>query len=147
MKKIFALIIALTLFVFLCACEKSNEPSSGLTGIGSSDTTDAVFDRTEPTQQSEQKKHQEFVETYLIYAEKGAVVTWFDINTGEFSYKGKCELCGTMQNGETSGQRLGNGGSLNAGYVCTNSNCSMWGKSQPAVIKCSVTGEWVEVYD
>lgn len=151
MKKLFVLIIAFVLCISLCACGKSKESTSNPTETGSSDTTDTVFNETESApqpQSTEQKTHQEFVETYFIYAEEGAVVTWFDTNTGEFRYKWKCEFCGTTQNGETSGNSLkANGQSLNSGFVCTNSDCSMWGKSQSSIIKCNVNGEWVEVYD
>lgn len=152
MKKLFALIIAFVLCISLCACGKSEKTIPNPTETGSSDTTDAVFYETEQSvsqpQSTEQKTHQEFVETYFIYAEEGAVVTWFDIQTGEFRYKWKCEFCGTTQNGETSGHSLTvNGQSLNSGFGCTNSGCSMWGKSQSSIIKCNVNGEWVEVYD
>lgn len=152
MKKLFALIVAFALCLSLCACGKSKEATSNPTETGSSDTRDIVFYETEQStsqsQSTEQKMHQEYVETYFIYAEEGAVVTWFDTNTGEFRYKWKCEFCGTTQNGETSGNSLKvNGQSLDSGFVCTNSGCSMWGKSQSSIIKCNVNGEWVEVYD
>ncbi|MCH5192140.1 MAG: hypothetical protein J1F23_08265 [Oscillospiraceae bacterium] len=152
MKKLFALIITFALCLSLCACGKSKETTPNPTEMGSSDTTDIVFNETEQStsqqQSTEQKMHQEYVETYFIYAEEGAVVTWFDVNTGEFRYKWKCEFCGTTQNGETLGHSLtANGQSLNSGFVCTNSDCSMRGKSQSSIIKCNVNGEWVDVYD
>lgn len=39
------------------------------------------------------------------------------------------------------------GASYNSSYVCENSDCIMWGKSQPVKISCNVSGEWVDVYD
>lgn len=148
MKKLFALIIAFALCISLCACGKAKETTHNPAATDNSGSTEIILDTTESTvalsQTTEQKSHQEFVETYSIYAESGAVVTWFDSQTGEFRYKWKCEICGTTQNGETSGHSLTvNGQSLNNGFVCTNSDCSMWGKSQSSIIKCNVDGEWV----
>lgn len=148
MKKLFALIIAFALCISLCACGKAKETTHNPAATDNSGSTEIILDTTESTvalsQTTEQKSHQEFVETYSIYAESGAVVTWFDSQTGEFRYKWKCEICGTTQNGETSGHSLtANGQSLNNGFVCTNSDCSMWGKSQSSIIKCNVDGEWV----
>ena len=94
-----------------------------------------------------QKTHTEYVETYFIYAEQGAVVTWFDSKTGEFSYKGKCETCGETESGTHNGLRVGINTTYNGSYCCQNAKCSNWGKSQPVKIGCKVTGEWIEVYD
>lgn len=97
---------------------------------------------------AEKKTHSEYVKTYSVYAEQGAVVTWSDPKTGQFSYKDKCETCGQVASGEHSGGLfVGEGSSYNAGFTCTNSNCSMWGKSQRAIISCSTSGEWIEVDD
>ena len=98
--------------------------------------------------QTENNTHSEYVKTYSVYAEQGAVVTWFDPKTGQFRYKDKCETCGQVAGGEHSGGLfVGEGSSYNAGFTCTNSKCSMWGKSQRAIISCSTSGEWVEVED
>ena len=97
---------------------------------------------------AEKKTHSEYVKTYSVYAEQGAVVTWFDSKTGQFRYKDKCETCGKVASGEHSGGLfVGEGSSYNAGFTCTNSKCSMWGKSQRAIIGCSASGEWIEVED
>ena len=97
---------------------------------------------------TEKKTHSEYVKTYSVYAEQGAVVTWSDPKTGQFRYKDKCETCGQVASGEHSGGLfVGEGSSYNAGFTCTNSNCSMWGKSQRAIISCSTSGEWIEVDD
>ena len=98
--------------------------------------------------QTENNTHSEYVKTYSVYAEQGAVVTWFDPKTGQFRYKDKCETCGQVAGGEHSGGLfVGEGSSYNAGFTCTNSKCSMWGKPQRAIISCSTSGEWVEVED
>ena len=79
---------------------------------------------------------------------EGAVVTWFDPQTGEFRYKDKCEACGQIASGEHSGGlRLGEGSTHNSGFTCNNPNCSMWGKPQRAIIGCSVDGVWTDVED
>ena len=97
---------------------------------------------------TEKKTHSEYVKTYSVYAEQGAVVTWSDPKTGQFRYKDKCETCGQVASGEHSGGLfVGEGSSYNAGFTCTNSKCSMWGKSQRAIISCSTSGEWIEVED
>ena len=97
---------------------------------------------------TENKTHSEYVKTYSVYAEQGAVVTWSDPKTGQFRYKAKCETCGQVASREHSGGLfVGDGSSYNAGFTCTNSNCSMWGKSQRAIISCSTSGEWIEVDD
>lgn len=96
---------------------------------------------------TEKKTHTEYVKTITIYAEKGAVVTWYDPSTGQFTYKCKCETCGTLSGEHTGHKMSADGSSLNEGFSCTNSKCSMWGKSQRAIIKCSVFGEYVEVDD
>ncbi len=92
--------------------------------------------------------HAEYVETYFIFAEQGAVVTWYDSQTGEYKYKCKCEECGHVSSSEHTNHRLTvQGASYNSSYVCENSDCIMWGKSQPVKISCNVSGEWVDVYD
>lgn len=153
MKKIIAFVIALTLLFSLCSCVKTGEkesPASNQNSQTELPVTDAQQTQSPETipETTAKQPHQEYVETYFIYAESGAFVTWFDSQTGEFTYKWKCESCGTTQGGETSGHRLtASGSSLDSGFTCTNPNCAMWGKSQRAIIKCNVTGEWVEVYD
>lgn len=158
MRKIITLVIALTLLFSFCSCAGTGEketPASQENGTIEAPVTESAVTGMQqshpselPTETTARQSHQEYVETYFIYAESGAVVTWFDSQTGEFTYKWKCESCGTTQGGETSGNRLtANGASSNSGFTCTNPNCVMWGKSQRAIIKCNVTGEWVEVYD
>ena len=153
MKRIITFVIALTLLFAFCSCAGTSEqkkPTLRENGNTMSPVTGTQQTQPSepPTETTARQPHQEYVETYFIYAESGAVVTWFDGQTGEFTYKWKCESCGTTQGGETSGHRLtANGSSLDSGFTCTNPNCEMWGKSQRAVIKCNVTGEWVEVYD
>lgn len=158
MKRIITFVIALILIVSFCSCTgtgKKETPASQVNGTIEAlvtETPETEIQQTQPSEvlieATERQSHQEYVETYFIYAESGAVVTWFDSQTGEYNYKWKCESCGTTQGGETTGNHLtSNGASSNSGFVCTNSNCAMWGKSQRAIIKCNVTGEWVEVYD
>lgn len=97
---------------------------------------------------AEKKTHSEYVKTYSVYAEQGAVVTWSDPKTGQFRYKDKCEICGQVASGEHSGGLfVREGSSYNAGFTCTNSKCSMWGKPQRAIIGSSTSGEWIEVDD
>lgn len=120
--------------------ESSSVVSSGMEENGDSAVTSEA--------QTENNTHSEYVKTYSVYAEQGAVVTWFDPKTGQFRYKDKCETCGQVAGGEHSGGLfVGEGSSYNAGFTCTNSKCSMWGKSQRAIISCSTSGEWVEVED
>lgn len=98
--------------------------------------------------EAEKKTHSEYVTTYFVYAEQGAVVTWYDSQTGQFRYKDKCETCGQVASSEHSGGLfVGEGSSYSAGFTCTNSDCSMWGKPQRAIISCSTSGEWIEVDD
>ena len=97
---------------------------------------------------TEKKTHSEYVKTYSVYAEQGAVVTWSDPKTGQFRYKDKCETCGRVASGEHGGGLfVGEGSSYNGGFNCINSKCSMWGKPQRAIIGCSVSVEWIEVED
>ncbi len=153
MKRIITFVIALTLLFAFCSCTGTGEQKKPT--LRENDNTESPVTEMQQTQPTEpptettaRQPHQEYVETYFIYAESGAVVTWFDSQTGKFRYKWKCESCGTTQGGETSGHRLNaRGSSLDSGFTCTNPNCAMWGKSQRAVIKCNVTGEWADVYD
>lgn len=153
MKRIITFVIALALLFSLCSCAGTGEqkvPTSRENGTAEIPATGIQQTQPSetPTETTASQPHQEYVETYFIYAESGAVVTWFDSQTGEFRYKWKCESCGTTQGGETSGHRLtASGSSLDSGFTCTNPNCKMWGKSQRAVIKCNVEGKWADVYD
>lgn len=123
----------------------NNEES---TSVVSSEMKENEESKSTGTSTAEKKTHSEYVKTYSVYAEQGAVVTWFDSKTGQFRYKDKCETCGKVASGEHSGGLfVGEGTSYNAGFTCTNSKCSMWGKSQRAIIGCSVSGEWIEVED
>ena len=153
MKRIITFVIVLTLLFTFCSCAGNGEKETPTSQEnGNTELPATGMQQTQPSETpsetTEKQPHQEYVETYFIYAESGAVVTWFDSQTGEYNYKWKCESCGTTQGGETSGHRLtASGSSLDSGFTCTNPNCAMWGKSQRSIIKCSVTGEWVEVYD
>ena len=149
MKKLLIAILLAAFVLSLSACGNDDvKKDDALPNTSSSQTTE-VDDKesSNTTNKSDQQTHTEYVKTYFVYAEQGAVVTWFDSKTGEFKYKWKCETCGETQNGETSGHRAAEGSKLNAGFVCTNPKCSMWGKSQRAIVGCDVSGEWVEVND
>lgn len=162
MKKLTALILCITILTGLLAgCAKasvenpmpSDDVEPDVTEIAAptqvaayTQNAESLVDAATPSE-AEKRTHTEYVETITIYAEKGAVVTWYDETTGQFAYKYKCETCGTLS-GEHTGQKMStNGRSLDEGFTCTNSSCSMWGKSQRAIIKCSVSGEYVEVDD
>ena len=147
MKKLLIAILLVAFVLSLSACGNDDVKKDDALPNASSSQTTEVDDKesSDTTNKSDQQTHTEYVKTYFVYAEQGAVVTWFDSKTGEFKYKWKCETCGETQNGETSGHRVGEGSKLNAGFVCTNSKCSMWGKSQRAIVGCDVSGEWVEV--
>lgn len=147
--------IALMLVLLVTAFSGCGTKESSLTN-NKEDSTSVVssekkeYEESEATgkAQTENNTHSEYVKTYSVYAEQGAVVTWFDPKTGQFRYKDKCETCGQVASGEHSGGLfVGDGSSYNAGFTCTNSKCSMWGKSQRAIISCSTSGEWIEVDD
>ena len=164
MKKVICYCVICLASFSLFGCEgdtSSNEQSES--EIQTSDTTsivetteESVTTETEettiPAIQATETEYiipepsKEYVETYYIYAEKGAVITKMDSKTGEFSWKGKCESCGTVSNSEHVGERLTLSVSKkNTSFVCSNSKCDLWGKGQPVVIGCDVTGEWIEV--
>lgn len=155
MKKTLALILTIGMTFCFVACGADNEVQAGTSNITKSSNQNEQQNPTEEfdsgskqnQSQDEEKTHEEYVKTYFVFAEQGAVVTWFDSKTGEFKYKEKCETCGNIKNGEHGGLYLGEGQHYNAGFTCSNSKCSMWGKSQQAKIGCSVTGEYVTVYD
>ena len=95
MKRIITFVIALALLFSLCSCAGTGEqksPASRKNGNIESLVTEVQQTQpTEPpTETTARQPHQEYVETYFIYAESGAVVTWFDSQTGEFTYKWKC---------------------------------------------------------
>lgn len=148
----FALMLAL-LVTAISGCgtkegSSTNNNEEESTSVVSSEMKENEESKSTGTSTAEKKTHSEYVKTYSVYAEQGAVVTWFDSKTGQFRYKDKCETCGKVASGEHSGGLfVGEGTSYNAGFTCTNSKCSMWGKSQRAIIGCSVSGEWIEVED
>ena len=124
--------------VFDSSSTASNENDNSSSKDGLSDT------ETEKTNGS----HYETIRTYFVYAEQGAVITWYDPQTGAFRYNDKCETCGKVGNSEHGGGlHVNEGMDYSASYCCINSNCSMWGKSQPVKISCNVTTEWIEVSD
>lgn len=127
------------------ASPNNKEESTSVISSEASEIKENEESKSTSTPAAEKKTHSEYVKTYSVYAEQGAVVTWFDSKTGQFRYKDKCETCGQVASGEHSGGLfVGEGSSYNAGFTCTNSNCSMWGKSQRAIISCSTSGEWIE---
>lgn len=153
MKRFITFVITFTLLFAFCSCAATGDKEAPTSRENGNTELSAVgIQLTQPseapTETTASQPHQEYVETYFIYAESGAVVTWFDSQTSEFTYKWKCESCGTTQGGETSGHRLtASGSSLDSGFTCTNPNCEMWGKSQRSIIKCNVEGKWADVYD
>ena len=152
-KKTLFISIALCLMITsLAACTDStanNDKTESDNSQSQVDVTESITSNDEQQQPTnEQTTHSEYVKTYFVYAEQGAVVTWFDSKTGEFSYQDKCETCGKTANGTHSGGlKLGEGSSYTASYNCQNASCSQWGKPQRVIISCEVTGEWVEVTD
>lgn len=155
-KQIISIALMLALLVTAssgCGTKESASPNNKeeSTSVISSETSEIKENeesKSTSTPAAEKKTHSEYVKTYSVYAEQGAVVTWFDPKTGQFRYKDKCETCGQVASGEHSGGLfVGEGSSYNAGFTCTNSNCSMWGKPQRAIISCSTSGEWIEVDD
>lgn len=155
-EKIFSLLMIAFMITMLVACASNTNTGN----TGSTSANDTINENQQSssdnnkfetngitTDNPENKTHIEYVKTYTVYAEQGAVVTWFDSKTGQFRYKDKCETCGQVAGGEHGSLFVGGGSSYNAGFTCKNSNCSMWGKSQKTIIGCSVSGEWVEVYD
>lgn len=156
MKKVFAFVLAISMFFCFAGCGSTNEHQENNDSnlIGSSvqekqptQTEDNDSDLNQNQSQNDNQTHSEYIETYFVYAEQGAVVTWFDSKTGEFSYKAKCETCGKTESGTHNGLRGGHNTTYSASYSCQNAQCSEWGKSQPVKIGCEVTGEWVEVFD
>lgn len=152
-EKFITLFLCVVLSLSFTACGKGN--SNDVNTNSSQQTTDAdQHNDTESTIETSSKGSKnveteyietEYVETYSIYAEEGAVVTWFDSKTGEFSYKAKCETCGKTESGSHNGLKGGHNTTYSSSYTCQNSQCRMWGKSQPVKIGCKVNGEWVEV--
>jgi len=55
---------------------------------------------------------------YNAYAESGAVITKIDHNTGEYWYVKKCESCGYVSPGTTSGFCGGPGGYITSSFTC-----------------------------
>ena len=153
-KQIISLALMLALLVTaISGCgtkegSSTNNNEEESTFVVSSEMKENEESKSTGTSTAEKKTHSEYVKTYSVYAEQGAVVTWSDPKTGQFRYKDKCETCGQVASGEHSGGLfVGEGSSYNAGFTCTNSKCSMWGKSQRAIISCSTSGEWIEVED
>lgn len=146
-----ALMLALLVTAFSGCGTKEGSSTSNKeesTSVVSSEMKENEESKSGSKTSAEKKTHSEYVKTYSVYAEQGAVVTWSDPKTGQFRYKDKCETCRQVASGEhIGGLFVGEGSSYNAGFTCTNSNCSMWGKSQRAIISCSTSGEWIEVDD
>lgn len=153
MKRVCLLLIIAMMISMLVACTNNDDTTNSESNYQNihnetQDNTSIDKDDKDTTPaEPENKALIEYVKTYYVYAEQGAVVTWFDSQTGEFRYKAKCETCGQVAGGEHSNLFLGEGQSRNAGFNCTNPKCSMWGKVQRAIIGCNVSGEWVQVND
>lgn len=150
MRKIIVLLVTVVLTAtILSACSMGNEtPTDENTfDYASYFATDENTQPQVTDAQSRASYHQEYVETYYIYAEQGAVVTWFDSQTGEFNYKEKCESCGWTSGGEHTGGSLGPRASYTSSFTCQNHDCIMWGSPQPLRISCNVSSEWVDVVD
>lgn len=154
MKKIFAFVLAIPMIFCFVGCGSTNEQpgnnDSSLieSSVQENQTTQTKDDDSDLNQtQNDNQIHSEYVETYFVYAEQGAVVTWFDSKTGEFSYKAKCETCGKTESGTHNGLRGGDNTTYSSSYSCQNAQCSEWGKTQPVKIGCEVTGEWIDVSD
>ena len=150
-KILFALVLltaAAAVLLAACGSDKTGGRNTEATTAKSSAYTAQSKTTEAPETKKGREAHEEYVETYYIYAETGAVVTWYDSQTGEYKYKCKCEECGHISSSEHTNHRLTvQGASYNSSYVCENSDCIMWGKSQPVKISCNVSGEWVDVYD
>lgn len=150
-KILFALVLltaAAAVLLAACGYDKTGGRNTEATTAKSSAYTSQSKTTEAPETKKGRESHEEYVETYYVYAERGAVVTWFDPQTGQFRYKDKCEECGKIASGEHSGsQYVHPRSSYSAGFTCTNPDCSMWGKSQRAEIGCSSTGEYIEVWD
>ena len=69
----------------------NNEESTSVVSAEMKENEESIS-TTKPA--TENKTHSEYVKTYSVYAEQGAVVTWSDPKTGQFRYKDKCETCG-----------------------------------------------------
>ena len=150
-KILFALVLlTATVAVLLAAC--GSDKNGGRNTEASTAKNSAYTAQSKTTEAPEATKGreepEEYVETYYVFAEQGAVVTWYDSQTGEYKYKEKCEECGHVLSSEHTNHRLTvQGASYTSSFTCGNSDCIMWGKSQPVKISCNVSGEWVEVYD
>lgn len=134
-KQIISIALMLALLVTAitgCATKESSSTNNkeDSTSVVSSEKKEYEESEATGKAQTENNTHSEYVKIYSVYAEQGAVVTWFDPKTGQFRYKDKCETCGQVASVEHSGGLfVGDGSSYNAGFTCTNSKCSMWGKS------------------
>ena len=153
-NKILVLLTAAVLLtaVSLTACgtgtKRTNEYEVNTIDYESYFATDRDVQNKSTDTTAGRSSHAEYVETYFVFAEQGAVVTWFDPQTGEYKYKCKCEECGQVSSSEHTNHRLTvQGASYTSSFTCENSDCIMWGKSQPVKISCNVSGEWVDVYD
>ncbi len=155
MKKVITLFLCVVFSLSFTACGNNNSNdtntnTSQLTTDSNQHTQNeyesSKQDHTD-TKTESKNAHTEYIETYFVYAEQGAVVTWFDSKTGKFSYKAKCETCGKTESGTHNGLKGGHRTTYTSSYSCQNAQCSKWGKSQPVKIGCKVTGEWIEVDD
>lgn len=71
------------------------------------------------------KPKSEYVETYYIYAEQGAIITKTDSKTGEYKWKGKCESCGNADNTEYIGTLKHKTAKQTSAFVCKNPECDL----------------------
>ncbi len=148
MKRFLVISLAFCVMLALSACKTENDKNSSTASVTNSEEDNSQVIETKNSSENKTQQsntHSEYVETYFVYAEQGAVVTWFDSKTGEFSYKAQCETCGKTESGTHNGLRGGHGTTYSASYSCQNTQCSEWGKLQPVKIGCEVTGEWIEM--
>ena len=122
-KQIISIALMLALLVsVITGCGTKEDPSTSNNEESISAVSSEMKENEESKSASkpsiEKKTHSEYVKTYSVYAEQGAVVTWSDPKTGQFRYKDKCETCGQVASGEHSGGLfVGEGSSYNAGFT------------------------------
>ena len=98
-KQIISLALMLALLVTaISGCgtkegSSTNNNEEESTFVVSSEMKENEESKSTGTSTAEKKTHSEYVKTYSVYAEQGAVVTWSDPKTGQFRYKDLLSLC------------------------------------------------------
>lgn len=147
-----ALMLLLSVTAF-SGCGTKESKTQDVTAVGTSVVLSETQENEEiKSAETGENTPVESVKTYFVYAEQGAVITWFDSETGQFRYKQKCEYCGRITGSEYSDEFViisGSGSFSNnaPGFYCSNSDCVMHGKSQDSVIGCTVIEKSVEADD